>query len=173
MAEAQLPKQVDAVKLVNVNQRLTAKIDSKYLTRLAAAVVRCDAPVECDIEFAQDMEKHRLMKGSCKTQVVMICQRCLGEIELPVQSDFEIGLVFNDEQAAQLPRRLEPVELDAEGHLNLWEVMEDEVLLALPMLPMHSQGECQAAAIEPDAEITNSDDERPNPFAVLAKLKQK
>src|SRR5690606_29772120 len=112
MAEAQLPKRVDAVKLVKVNQRLKAEIDQNNLTRLNEAVIRCLEPISCEVEFLQGAEKQRLMRGSCHTSVVMICQRCLGEVTFPVSGEFNIGLVFNDEQASQLPRYLEPVELD-------------------------------------------------------------
>ena len=174
MAEAQLPKQIDAVKLVNTNQQLNAKIDSKNLTRLKSAVTQCSDFVECEIEFHQDESKHRLMTGSINSQVSMICQRCLEEVDFSIQSRFQIGLVFNDEQAAQLPRAYEPVELDSEGRLELWEVMEDEVLLALPILPTHAEGECEMKALpEPSVEITDFSGKADNPFAVLAKLKQK
>lgn len=174
MAEAQLPKRVDAVKLVKVNQRLKAEIDQNNLTRLNEAVIRCLEPISCEVEFLQGAEKQRLMRGSCHTSVVMICQRCLGEVTFPVSGEFNIGLVFNDEQASQLPRYLEPVELDEKGQMDLWSVMEDEVLLALPMFPMHAENECKTkiAVSESEAETTNSSDERPNPFAALAKLKQ-
>ena len=174
MAEAQLPRRIDAVKLVKVNQRLNSVIDQNNLARLNEAVVRCLEPVTCDIQFSQSADKQRLMKGSCNTRVVMVCQRCLGEVTYPISSEFEIGFVFNDEQASQLPSYLEPVELDEKGQLDLWSVVEDEVILALPMFPMHAENECQAKVIvsEPEAETTNSSDERPNPFAALAKLKQ-
>lgn len=175
MAEALIPKRIDAVKLVKVNQSFNAAIDQNNLTRLNEAVVRCLEPVTCEVEFLQAADKQRLMRGKCHTSVVMNCQRCLGEVTYPIDSEFEIGLVFNDEQASQLPRTLEPVELDENGQLDLWTVLEDEVLLALPMFPMHAENECQAEVItvsEPEAETTNSSDERPNPFAALAKLKQ-
>lgn len=173
MAEAQLPKRVDAVKLVDNNQQLNANIDSKNLTRLNEAVVRCNEPVHCEIQFERDQDKNRLLTGSCNTNVVMICQRCLGEVSLPVTSRFQLGLVFDDDQARQLPKRLEPVELDENGQLDLWVVMEDEVLLALPAFPMHTHGECQLEQTEPEPDYTDSDEKRPNPFDVLAKLKQK
>lgn len=175
MAEAVLPKQVDAVRLVQVNQRFNAKINSENLTRLQSAVVHCGEFVSCEIEFHQDESKHRLISGSVQAQISMICQRCLEEVDLPIQSDFQVGLVFDDQQAAQLPRSYEPVELDAEGRLNLWQLIEDEMLLSLPILPAHAVGECEAKKIvaEPIAEIPDSSDERENPFAVLAKLKQK
>lgn len=169
MAEAQLPKRVDAVKLVNVNQRLNAKIDAQNLSRLQEAVLYCNAPIECEIEFHQDQEKHRLVTGSCNTKVVMTCQRCLEEVELPLASRFQLGLVFNDEQARQLPKQLEPVELEEDGHLDLWAMVEDEVLLALPMFPTHHDEKCQPR--QPEPKTTDSNIKRPNPFDVLAKLK--
>ncbi len=172
MAEAQLPRRVDAVKLVDNNQQLNADIDSSKLTRLGETTVRREAPVHCEIQFSRDPENNRLLSGSCHTQVVMICQRCLGDVTIPVESSFELGLVFNDDQARQLPKRLEPVELDEHGILDLWTAMEDEVLLALPSFPVHTQGECELKQPEPAPEITESDEKRPNPFDVLAKLKQ-
>lgn len=174
MAEARLPQRVDAAKLVEVNQRFTADIDSKELSRLSDAVESCDAPVSCDIEFDRDEERNRILTGSCKTQVVMICQRCLGPVTIPVESDFQLGLVFDDEQAKQLPRRLEPVELDEDARLDLWETLEDEVLLALPSFPTHPESECQIKQPTPETTATDdSDVKRPNPFDVLAQLKQK
>lgn len=173
MAEAQLPKRVDAVKLVDVNQQFNAKIDSENLTRLREAVVDCNEPVHVEIEFQRDQDKNRLLVGSCTTSVVMTCQRCLGDVTVPVESSFQLGLVFDDEQARHLPKSLEPVELEEEGHLDLWTVLEDEVLLALPSFPMHDDHECQVRQPEPEPEFTDSDVKRPNPFDVLAKLKQK
>ncbi|MFY9179709.1 MAG: YceD family protein [Venatoribacter sp.] len=173
IAEAQLPKRVDAVKLVHVNQELKAKINTENLARLQQAVLKSAPEVECEIEFHQDQEKHKLLIGSCKTKVTMTCERCLEEVELPIASEFQLGLVFNDEQAKQLPKNLEPVELEEDGHLDLWAVVEDEVLLALPILPMHPEGQCRLDIPEPEAEIPELNAKRPNPFDVLAQLKQK
>ena len=74
----------------------------------------------------------------------MECQRCLGDVRFEISAEFRLGLVFNDDQAKALPKRLEPVELDEEGRLDLWDVIEDELLLNLPDFPMHPQDECQA-----------------------------
>ena len=171
MADAQLPKRVDVTKLVDTNQQFSAKIDSQNLDRVTAAVVSCDDAVDCQIEFFRDVENHRVLKGHCSTQVTMLCQRCLDTVSLAVTSEFELGLVFDDERAKQLPRRLEPVIVDETGYLDLWEVLEDEVLLSLPPFPLHPDGECQLKQPEPD---TNAEPEveRENPFSVLAQLKK-
>lgn len=174
MAEARLPQRVDALKLVASNQRFTADIDSEKLTRLSEAVLRCATPVSCDVEFDRDEERNRVLSGSCKTSVVMICQRCLGEVTIPLESDFQLGLVFNDEQAKRLPKRLEPAELDEDAKMDLWETIEDEVLLMLPAFPVHPESECQLKQPMSDTDTaTDFDIKRPNPFDVLAKLKQK
>ncbi|MEK9712190.1 MAG: YceD family protein [Thalassolituus sp.] len=172
MTEAPLPKRVDGVKLVDVNQELNGLIDSKQLSRLTAATVTCTEQIPCHIEFSRDDERHRILSGNCSAEVVLECQRCLEDVSFAIDSDFELALVFNDEQAKKLPRRLEPAELDEDGRLNLWEIIEDEILLNLPDFPMHPEGQCKAHQTEPQ-ENTAEEEKRPNPFDVLAKLKQK
>lgn len=171
MAEAQLPHRVDAVKLVESNQEFNATIDVSELIRLNEAVEQCLDSVTCRLVFRRGEDNHRTLEGSCQTRVTMTCQRCLGSVEIPVQSQFELGLVFNDDQAKSLPRRLEPVLMDEKGILDLWSVIEDEVLLALPSFPTHPETECQLSQPVPDETI--EDDKGPNPFDVLAQLKDK
>ena len=171
MAEAQIPHRVDAIKFVEQNQQLNGEIDSYELTRLKHSVERCLAPISCVLSFERDEERHRLLVGHCTTRVAMICQRCLDVVEVDVSSRFEFGLVFDDDQARQLPRRLEPVELEKNGSLDLWAAIEDEVLLSLPAFPAHPESECQLQ--QPEPEDSNSNVQQPNPFDVLAQLKQK
>jgi uncharacterized protein len=55
--------------------------------------------------------------------------------------------------------------------LKLVELLEDELLLSLPQVPMHALGQCAAAqAGEPEEAATTV---KENPFAVLAELKRK
>jgi uncharacterized protein len=171
MAEAQLPKRVDAAKLVDTNQQFSAKIDGQNLARVSAAIEQAEAPVDCHLEFFRDAEGHRVLKGDCSTRVVMVCQRCLEPVSLEVSSEFELGLVFGDDQAKQLPRRLEPVIVDENGYFDLWDVLEDEVLLSLPPFPLHPESECQLKQPEPEEDV-GSEVERENPFSVLAQLKK-
>ena len=173
MTVAPLPKRVDGLKLVEVNQQLTGTISSADLTRLAGIVRSSSLDVNCDVEFSRDEEHLRVLSGECSVGVVMECQRCLEDVSFTIEASFRLGLVLNDDQARALPKRLEPAELDEDGRLDLWETIEDELLLNLPDFPMHPQGECQAFKIEPEEDIAAEEEERPNPFDVLAQLKQK
>lgn len=173
MTDAPIPRRVDGKKLVDINQQLTGIIDSAKLTRLAAATAHVYTPVQCHVEFFRDPERFLILSGDCSVKVGMECQRCLNEVQADIRSEFELGLVLNDEQAKKLPRRLEPIELSEEGRLELWEAIEDEILLCLPDFPMHGDGECTAFNANPEKDNSAEELKRPNPFEVLAQLKQK
>ena len=172
MTEARLPKRVDATKLVELNQQFRARIDIKSLARIQDATAHAETPVEVELDFQRDEEGNRTVSGQCSTHVVMVCQRCLGTVGLDIGSQFHIGLVFSDEQAKHLPKRLEPAEMDENGQLDLWELIEDEILLNLPEFPMHPEGECRMYQVESDNE-PEAVEKKENPFDILATLKQK
>ena len=70
--------------------------------------------------------------------VPLVCQRCMAPLDLPVAVDVLLTLVCNDAEAAGLADPFETVLL-ADGELVPAEVVEDEVLAALPLVPKHSE----------------------------------
>jgi uncharacterized protein len=70
--------------------------------------------------------------------VVMTCQRCLGPLRRQLASESQ--LVFADEGSAELPEGYEAVGGDPQA-LDLASLVEDELLLALPIIPQHEPGE--------------------------------
>ncbi len=104
--------------------------------------------------------------------MALICQRCLEPAVLGLDTECDVGFVASDEAAKNLPRNYEPVILDDEA-LDLHELIEDELLLALPAVPMHPMGTCQhPPGYQPDEAEPEEEAEKPNPFSVLAKLKR-
>lgn len=95
----------------------------------------------------------------------LTCQRCLEpyHYDLDIHSDF---IVVADEAA--LPPEEDDLDeqdyLVADAQMQVAELIEDEVLLALPLAPKHALQDCSAA----DAV---SEQAKPNPFAVLQSLK--
>jgi len=94
----------------------------------------------------------------------LLCQRCLGELTYPVSIDRHFGLVA-DESA--LPESdLDDDEVDylvADPKLDVVALVEEEILLALPLALRHEDG-CSVA-------VNNSNPRKPNPFRVLEGLK--
>jgi uncharacterized protein len=107
--------------------------------------------------------------------VPLECQRCLDTVDTPLEIDRHFVFVANEEAAAALDEDEDEADvLVLSRHFDLIELIEDELLLALPVVPRHDScpraltpgGSVAPTAIEPPPV-----DERPNPFAVLATLK--
>jgi uncharacterized protein len=110
-----------------------------------------------------------------RTRLHLTCQRCLGPVENEVGVDRWFRFVADETVATAEDENCDEDLLALEPRPDLLEVLEDELLMELPLVPMHEvcpvpvvmqSGEPGAAvegAIEPD---------RPNPFLALAKLKK-
>jgi uncharacterized protein len=112
---------------------------------------------------------------AAQATVPLTCQRCMGVVETPVEVDQWYRFVASEDIAMAEDDQSEEDLLVMEPQFDLLAVLEDELLMALPLVPMHEQcpvaprlqvGEADAAG-EPDA------GKKPNPFAVLAQLKVK
>lgn len=174
MAEASLPKRLDAQKMIDNEQVLTGSVESSGFERLADAVESVIKPIDYRFAFNRDIEGTRVIDGTCATQVSMVCQRCLKPVELDILGEFQLGLAFSDDEAKHLPKRYEPALMDENGNIDPWELLEDELLLALPMFANHADGEC--AFKQPEAEVEQIDEaasKKDNPFDVLKQLKSK
>ncbi len=172
MFSGQLPPYLEPRKFADQERVVEGEARVGDLPRLREYRESLDQPVRVSLAFGRDEDGRRRVQGRVETSLVLVCQRCLGTVGFDISSQFNIGLVFSDEQAKHLPKRLEPVEMDENGQLDLWEVVEDEILLNLPEFPMHPEGECRMYKSESDNE-PEADVKKENPFDVLAKLKQK
>lgn len=153
---------------------LAGLVDPARLTRLSTAIVAVNTPVVVNADFHRDEEGRYVLGLQVSAQMLVTCQRCLSTLEQSVTSDTRLAVVWTDEQAGQLPPRYEPLVADAE--IELWEVVEDELLLALPAFSYHSDINCgsktgvQAPVGENQAE-DQAGPEKDNPFSVLKALK--
>lgn len=105
----------------------------------------------------------------CRTQLQLVCQRCLQPVEEVLQVQRSFQFAADEATAASIDADSEDDVLVLSRAFNLIELIEDELLLALPLVPRHST--CPQPLVPPeDAEPF---EERPNPFAVLGQLKRK
>ena len=105
------------------------------------------------------------LTGLCRLR----CQRCLQGLDYPVQLDSRLLLRDQADLNALDMAGDNEEEFDsivADSNLNVLELLEEELLLSLPIAPKHELGACQAT------DGKNSHPEEQNPFAVLAELKR-
>jgi uncharacterized protein len=100
--------------------------------------------------------------------VTLQCQRCLQPMERPLERVSRIALIASEEEAAHVPSEREPV-LAAGGRISVGELLTEELLLLLPIVPLHEDGarcrnEPEAATSPPPGGETH------RPFANLADL---
>ncbi len=106
-----------------------------------------------------------------QAQVHQTCQRCLQPAALDLHVDRPFRFVHDEAQAAALDADSDDDVLVMSRRFDLLEWVEDELLLALPIVPLHEA--CPAPLplpTEPEEEVEPS---KPNPFAVLQALKGK
>jgi len=157
---------VDPWRLAAQGRTLTGRVALDSLPRLAPALAD-GGEAEYRLSFHQDGERRAVVSGHVTAGLVVQCQRCLGPMLISVDSRFELAFVHGVEEAARLPEAYEPA-LTEDGWVRPAELIEDELLLALPPVPLHDAAECAAQPLEATPADESPSD---NPFAALAALR--
>jgi uncharacterized protein len=108
---------------------------------------------------------------AAQAEVAMTCQRCLKPVQEVLDIDRWVRFVDTEAEAAALDADSDDDVLALPRHLDARELIEDELLLALPLVPRHETCPEPLAHAEDD-EPAAEEEERPNPFAKLAALKR-
>ncbi|WP_169579614.1 YceD family protein [Saccharospirillum impatiens] len=146
---------------------------STRLLRLSESVLRLDTQFNAHLNFDRDAEHRRIVRGDVSGQVVLECQRCLQPVSVALDGHFTMAVVYNDEMAKALPADIDPLMLLPDEPLVVAELVEDELLLCLPMHAMHDDGECQIQTeFKPDDAEAEQAPVKDNPFKVLESLKR-
>ncbi len=100
------------------------------------------------------------------------CQRCLTPVDIPLEVDRSFRFVADEATAQALDDESEEDLLAMSREFDLRELIEDELLMALPVVPKHE--ECPAAVplSSSDEDFEEANANRPNPFAALAGLRK-
>lgn len=113
------------------------------------------------------------LDGSVEARPWLVCQRCLNPFEWRLESAFQVAFVASEEQSGRVPAEYDAV-LAPNGRASLHELVEDELLLALPLVPMHERiEECRAPpgpSSPEDAPDEDATEGTTRPFAQLRDL---
>lgn len=154
---------LDGLRFAREGQRLAGRLGLDELPRVVDQVLRLEAPLTYALTGTQDGDKS-FLSLQVSGRVWLSCQRCLGELRFELQVATRFLLVAPGEEW--------PVEdmtedgydaLPADASMDLAALVEDEVLLALPIAPRH-----ESCALP---EHGATDDSR-SPFGVLGRLKR-
>ena len=162
-----LPERVDASRMVQARRSFQGTLPLASLERLRGSLAAVDGVADYDLEFGRDELGIAYLAVRVAAELPLTCQRTLEVYRQPVRLDQRLGLIEHEDEEAALPPGYEPL-LIADGQLNLADVIEDELILALPVVPL-KPGAPLEWHDEPDSEPV--EEEPPSPFLVLAGLK--
>ncbi|MDH4273588.1 MAG: YceD family protein [Gammaproteobacteria bacterium] len=166
--QERLPTVIDPYRLAEAGRELRGQIGLTGMDRLTPGLASQDGQVSVELRFGVDGEKVRYITGHIQTTLKLQCQRCMQPVDVVVDRPVSLGIVPNATDAEWLQPGYEPLIVDTPV-VPLAQIVEDELLLAVPMVAAHDPGTCQANVVqeeEPAPVVKES------PFAVLARLKK-
>lgn len=101
----------------------------------------------------------------------MTCQRCLTPVDVQVSVDRPFRFVPDEEVAAAQDEDAEEDVLELSKAFDLAGLIEDELLMALPVVPRHMTCPVEVKLVVADREFEAEMTAKPNPFAALSRLK--
>jgi uncharacterized protein len=150
---------VDADVCARAGSTLERQFSVAELPRLHEAGAQDGSRIDARLRFSL-FDGRPAIDGNLRGAVQLACQRCMQPVSIPIEERFQVLLV--QQESAEEPGGYEPVIADA-AHFDVRWMIEEQALLALPLVPMHPAGECEeAGAAPPDAEqATRSGSQRP------------
>ncbi|HEU4814380.1 MAG TPA: YceD family protein, partial [Xanthomonadaceae bacterium] len=103
-----------------------------------------------------------------EAQLPLECQRSLRRFELPVRLVQRLGLIRDEAEEAGLPEGYEPLLVPDDGMLRPAELVEDELILAVPVVAVAPGTD----AMEQEWPADEAEEQQASPFAALAALKR-
>jgi uncharacterized protein len=104
--------------------------------------------------------------------IALTCQRCLGPVDVEIQFERDFRFVATEELAEIEDEESEEDVLVLSRTFDLMELIEDELLMDMPTAPKHGVCPRPVKMFVADAGFVPEETEKPNPFAVLEKLKK-
>ena len=160
-----MPQFIAPERLAEAGARIEGRLELHKMTRLAELLMDSRGMVDLKLAFHRSEDGFIFITGRYETTLQLVCQRCLEPITVNLAHTINVSITFEGAALKKLPATLEPLILQHET-IALADFVEDEILLGLPISPMHVPQEC--AAVESAMEHAHVGS---NPFHILKELK--
>jgi uncharacterized protein len=151
---------IDGLAFARDRETVSGQLEIGAVPRLAASGCQA-AAIRYTIRGGQNAEGHPCLAVGASGTLRLTCQRCLGALDFPVELEVELELATSEEAIATAEDDVDRVL--ATRAMEVASLVEDEVLLALPIAPVHER--CEPAG-------AGAGSVRASPFAALAGLRK-
>jgi uncharacterized protein len=166
----QFPNYIDTRKAFDQGMSFQGRVDKKRLLRLVEIMAQPGRlEVDASLQVFRDDNNFRRISGAVKGVISVYCQRCLNPLVLKIHDDINLVLLESEGELTNLESGLDPWIIDG-TYLDPSEIIEEQVLLSMPIVSFHDEGECSNEIID-GIIMEDSDRElKENPFDVLKTL---
>ena len=155
---------IDGVEFARAGECLSGEAPVGELARLADCLFDAGGGLKYELKGGSDSRQRLRLQLAVAGSINLRCQRCLGSLAYPVA--VQANLLVLTQQAGGETAELDDLDgVPADAHTDVWSLVEDEILLAIPLAPRHAEGECSPA-------VKATGNRAASPFAALAKLTQ-
>lgn len=168
MIEERLPLNIEPERFAKANRACSGQIAFDQMAVLCESLHETDGNTLVGMQFSLNEEGRVTVEMGVKATLVLTCQRCLSGVEYEVDTQTTLTPIKNESEAGDLPAHLEAFLME-EDFISPIKLVEENLLLEVPIVPMHAEETCNEALAnmaEPEAP------KRENPFDVLAELKE-
>jgi uncharacterized protein len=107
-----------------------------------SAELSAAAPVHARLQFGRE-QGLSVVRVALRAALGLTCQRCMQPLAFELDTDSRVALVASEAEAEAVPEGWESF-LAADGMLRIPELVAEELLLALPLVPLHAEQRCSA-----------------------------
>jgi uncharacterized protein len=169
---ATLPESVDAWRMVSARRSFQGSLPIAAMRRLCEVLADDAGVAQYELDFGRDEYGTAYVDVRVQAPLWLVCQRTLEPFIMPVTVDSRLGMIRSEREESALPPGCEPLLVAEDDKLSPIDVIEDELLLALPLVPVNPDGELPEEVTRPPEEETPTERRPDNPFAVLRELKK-
>ncbi len=163
-----LPELIDPLHCVAKGRHWEGRLKLARLPRLLEMITNPGEEVTVDLRFERQ-GRVAAITGSVRGELEVTCQRCLEPLRIAVDSPVSLGVVTSIEEGDRLPEAFEPLLLEEE-RIPFSDIVEDELILAIPDIPKHRH--CRPAKTRSEDAGAGEQARGDHPFAALAQLKK-
>jgi len=159
--------------MVSARRSFQGSLPIAAMPRLCEVLADDAGLAQYQLDFGRDEFGTAYVEVRVQASLWLVCQRTLEPFAMPIAVNSRLGLIRSEQEEAALPGGVEPLLVAEDDKLSPVDVIEDELLLALPLVPVNPDGALPEEVIRPPAEAIPAEERPDNPFAVLRELKNK
>ena len=164
-----VPEMLDVWRMVAAKRSFEGKVPLSSLTRVRDLLFDGEGEVDFTLQFDSDpLLKVAYAELRIDTALPLECQRSLQRFLLPVNLLQRLGLIRDEADEAALPPGYEALLVPEDGMMRPLDLVEDELVLAIPAVPMNPESE----AVDREWPIPEEELAKASPFAALGSLKK-